>query len=91
MARIYKSPKNEDLFKGISEEHKDTINKMLEIQDILLVNPPNDKKFNMHNDSYFLEYFNILMYIQEDKNYNDEYVKIAIKNLHKKIFKNRRI
>ena len=89
MARIDKEPTKEQLFNGLSKEHKETINKMLEIQDILLINPPNDKRFNKHEFNYMIEYINILNNVQL-KDYSDEYLQNAINNLYDKIFKHRR-
>ena len=40
MARIDKKPTDYQLFNVLSKEHKETIKKMLDIQDILLYNPP---------------------------------------------------
>ena len=68
---------------------KDTINKMLEIQETLLHNPPNDKKFNNHSCKYLIEYLNIIDNV-EINGYSDEYLKGSVKRLHEQIFKNRR-
>lgn len=89
MAQIYKEPKKEQLFNGLNQEHKDILKKMLEIQDILINNPPNDKRFNKQEFKYMLDYINILNNVQL-KDYSDEYLQEAIKELHDKIFKHRR-
>lgn len=62
---------------------------MLEIQDILLNNPPNDKRFKKNEVSYMLEYINILNNA-ELNDYSDEQIKNSINKLYNKIFKNRR-
>ena len=89
MARVYKTPTKEQVINGLSEEHRQTINKMLDIQDILLKNPPNDKKFKKHEFNYMLEYINILNNV-ELSDYSDEYLQDAINNLYDEIFKHRR-
>lgn len=45
MARIYKTPTKEQIFNELDNDLKETLNKMLELQDILINDPPNDKKF----------------------------------------------
>ena len=62
---------------------------MLEIQDILLNNPPNDKRFKKNEVNYMLEYINILSNA-ELNNYSDEQIKNSVNKLYNKIFKNRR-
>ena len=89
MAKIYKTPTKEQLFNELDNDLKTTLNKMLELQDILINNPPNDKKFNKHSFNYMLEYIDILNNVQF-KNYSDEYVTNTINNLYDKVFKNRR-
>ena len=89
MARIYKTPTKEQILNEIEQEHLTTINKMLEIQDILLNNPPIDKSFIKSKFKYILEYIDILTNA-ELKDYSDNYIKNAINNLYDKIFKNRR-
>lgn len=75
----------------MQDDYKKTINQVLEIQDILFNNPPNDKQFNKKSFNYTLDLFNILMIIDQDKgNYSDKMIQQRINNLHKKIFKNRR-
>ena len=75
---------------SLSEEHRDTINKALEIQNILLYEKPNDKRFNKNNTSYLLEYIQILNYIEDNKDYSDKIAIMRINHLYNKIFKNRR-
>ena len=89
MAQIHKEPTKDQLFSGLSQEHRDVLNKMLEIQDILLINPPNDKRFNKHECTYMIEYINILNNVQFS-DYSDEYLQNAINKLYDKIFKHRR-
>ena len=89
MARIYKTPTKEQVLNGLSEEHRNTINKMLEIQDILIDNPPNDKYFNNNEVKYMLQYISILSDV-ELTTYSDERLQKAINRLHTNIFKNRR-
>ena len=89
MARIYQKPTVEQLLKELDEEHKDTINKMLEIQDILLVRPPNDKSFNKYAFNYISDYVSILNKL-ELTDYSDEQLQRSINSLYDKIFKKRR-
>lgn len=89
MARIDKKPTDEQLFNGLSKEHKETIKKMLDIQHILLNDPPNDKKFKKYECTYMLEYIDILNNVQFS-DYSDEYLQNAINKLYDKIFKHRR-
>lgn len=89
MARIYKTPTKEQLLNELEQDHLTTINKMLEIQNILLNNPPNDKPFKKNEFKYMLEYINILTNI-EFTDYSDEHIQNSINNLYDKIFKNRR-
>ena len=75
----------------ISNDLKDTLNKMIEIKDILIDNPPNDKGFNKKQFNYTLELFNIYTQIEQDNaNYSTDYIQSEINDLHKRIFKNRR-
>lgn len=91
MARIYKTPTKEQLYNELDDTLKTTLNKMLEIQNILINNPPNDKKFNNKQMNYFIEYSNILFQIENDNaHYTDDYIINAINNLYDKVFKNRR-
>lgn len=89
MAQIDIKPKQEQVFNGLSEEHRNTLNKMIEIQDILLNDPPNDKRFKRQEFNYMLEYIDILSNVQFT-DYSDEYITNAINNLYDKIFKHRR-
>ena len=89
MAQIYKTPTKEQLYNELSDNLKTTLNKMLELQDVLINNPPNDKKFKKREFNYMLEYIDILNNVQF-KDYSDEYVTNAINNLYDKVFKNRR-
>ncbi len=89
MAQIDIKPKQEQVFNGLSEEHRNTLNKMIEIQDILLNDPPNDKRFKRQEFNYMLEYIDILTNVQYT-DYSDEYITNAINNLYDKIFKHRR-
>lgn len=89
MARIYKTPTKEQLLNELEQDHLTTINKMLEIQNILLNNPPSDKPFKKNEFKYMLEYINILTNI-EFTDYSDEHIQNSINNLYDKIFKNRR-
>ena len=89
MAQIDIKPKQEQVFNGLSEEHRNTLNKMIEIQDILLNDPPNDKRFKRQEFNYMLEYIDILTDVQYT-DYSDEYITNAINNLYDKIFKHRR-
>ena len=62
---------------------------MLELQDILINNPPNDKRFK--DIDYFMEYYDIISKVQDPNvNYSDEYIVIAINSLYNKVFKHRR-
>lgn len=91
MAQIYKTPTKEQVFSNASDELKETLTKMLEIHDILLNDPPNDKKFKTKYMDYFIEYSNILFQIESDNaRYTDTYIVNNIDNLYKKIFKGRR-
>jgi hypothetical protein len=89
MAKIDKPIKKDQLLDDISEEHRDTINKMLELQDILINDPPNDKRFNKYSINYMLDYISILNDVQY-KDYSDEYLIISINNLYNRVFKHRR-
>ena len=89
MAQIDIKPKQEQVFNGLSEEHRNILNKMIEIQDILLNDPPNDKRFKRQEFNYMLEYIDILSNVQFT-DYSDEYITNAINNLYDKIFKHRR-
>lgn len=72
----------------ISEVNK-TINKMLQIQDILLHYEKQDKKLKKGN--YLIDYFLILQMIeQENVNYSDKEIIARVNNLYDKIFKSRR-
>ena len=89
MAKITKPIKKNQLLNEISDEQKDTINKMLELQDIIINNPPNDKRFK--DIDYFMEYYDIISKVQDPNvNYSDEYIVIAINSLYNKVFKHRR-
>lgn len=84
--RIYKDQDDD-----INKELKDTINKMLEINDIVLHNPPNDKIFKRYQFNYTIELFNILTDLEQcNGHYSEEQIQKRINNLHSKIFKNRR-
>lgn len=89
MAQVDKRPTKEQVLSDLSEEHRNTINKMLDIQDILLKNPPSDKRFKRQEFNYMLEYIDILSNMQFT-DYSDEYITNAINNLYDKIFKHRR-
>lgn len=67
-----------------------TIKKMLEIWDILFFNNPRDKRFKNNADKYLMDLFIIIKRIEDDNDYSDTDIKIAIDNLYNKIFKNRR-
>ena len=84
--RIYKNQNND------TSELKDTINKMLEINDILLNNQPTDKKIKRNEFKYMIDLFNIMTAIsgENNKNYSDDEIKASINQLYNKIFKNRR-
>lgn len=70
---------------------KDILNKMIEIKDILIDNPPNDKRFNKKYFDYTLDLFNIYTQLEQDNtNYSTAFIQKEINDLHKKIFKNRR-
>ena len=89
MAKITKPIKKSQLLNEVSDEQKDTINKMLELQDIIINNPPNDKRFK--DIDYFMEYYDIISKVQDPNvNYSDEYIVIAINSLYNKVFKHRR-
>ena len=88
MTRIYKTPRKEEILSNLSE-HQHVIKKMLDIQDILINDPPNDKRFKKHEFNYMLKYINILNNVQL-KDYSDKYLQNAINNLYDEIFKNRR-
>lgn len=89
MVQIDKPPDKELLFKNLSKKHKDTINKMLDLQDILLNDPPNDKRFKKNEFNYFMEYFNIIGIIQYS-DYNDRDIQETINKLYNEVFKHRR-
>ena len=80
---------SQELYNSLNKEHREIIDKMLEIQDILINDPPNDKKFNKNQYNYMLEYINILNNV-EFSDYSDKYLIKAIDNLYNKIFKHRR-
>lgn len=68
-----------------------TIKQIIEIQDILFNNPPNDKRFNRYSFSYTIELFNIMTDLELDNgHYSDEAIQRRINNLYNRIFKNRR-
>lgn len=71
-------------------ETNETIQKMMKIWDILLVNSPHNKKFNKKNTSYISDLFFIVSKLENDKsNYSDDEIKRDINNLYDKIFKRR--
>lgn len=72
-----------------NDRYEIAINKMLELQDILINNPPNDKSFKKHEFNYLLAYMNILAKVQYS-DYNDEHIINAIDKLNDRVFKNRR-
>lgn len=73
------------------QDLKDTINQVIEIQDILFNKPPNDKGFKKNEFNYTLDLFMILNDIEQDKgHYSDEIIQKRINNLYNRIFKNRR-
>lgn len=91
MARIYQTPTKEQILNDASDELKETLNKMIAIKDILLNDPPKDKKFNKRYMDYFIEYSTILFKVEsENTRYTNTYIKNAINRLYDKIFKNRR-
>ncbi len=79
----------EKVLQDLEEDQKDTIKKFLAIQDILIDNPPNDKKFNDKSCSYIISFIMLLDNI-EDKGYNDDKIIQEINQLYERIFKNRR-
>lgn len=85
MARVYQEA-NDD---GVNNEHIDTIKKALEIQDILINDPPNDKRFNNNSSKYLLDYITILNDVK-NSDYSDAYIVSRINSLYNKIFKHRR-
>lgn len=94
MARVYKDTttlkmKYEIQHSELSNGTKEAIYKWLDIQDILLYNPPNDKRFKKHKDTYFKEFFKIVLNVKKGI-YNDCYYISVINDLYKKVFKNRR-
>ena len=89
MARLDIEPSKDQLFSELNDEHKSTITKALEIQDILINNPPSDKRFNKHSITYILDYIEILNAVQND-DYNDKNIQRRINSLYNKVFKNRR-
>lgn len=89
MARIYKKPTKERLLNRLDEEHKETINKMLELQEILVNNPPNDKAFTKKGTNYLIDYISVLNDI-DINDYSDEHIKKLVNNLYNRVFKNRR-
>lgn len=72
--------------------HQEIIKKALKIQDILLVNTPNDKDVVNNSTEWLLEYINIINKLDGsyNKHYSDEVIIKGINNLYNKIFKNRR-
>lgn len=91
MARIYQTPTREQILNDANDEFKETLNKMIAIQDILLNDPPKDKKFNKRYMDYFIEYSTILFKVEsENERYTNTYIQNAINRLYNKIFKNRR-
>lgn len=90
--QIKRRQTKEQLIKDLTngdDYFKETINKMLEIQETLLFNPPKDKRFNNHSSNYLIEYINIINNV-EIYGYSDEYLKGSVNRLHEQIFKNRR-
>ena len=85
MARINNPLTTEQLTK----EHREAINKMLAILDIINVKPPNDKRFNKNYANYVIDLINIERLL-ESKHYDDKYIQISINELYDKIFKHRR-
>lgn len=72
--------------------HQEIIKKALKIQDILLVNTPNDKDVVNNSTEWLLEYIDIINKLDGsyNKHYSDEVIIKGINNLYNKIFKNRR-
>ncbi len=69
----------------------ETIQKMIKIWDILLVKPPNDKKFNKKSGDYITDLFIIVHKIESQEiSYSDDEIQKDIDHLYNKIFKNRR-
>jgi hypothetical protein len=74
----------------ISEEHKQCLIKMVEIRDALLYGGCELNFFN-YKDNYSLDFFKIMIMLEDDKkDYSDIVIMGAINKLHKKMFKNRR-
>lgn len=74
---------------GLSEEHKDTILKMLDIQKALFSDDIELNLFNSKNN-YILPYCQIIGYIENDKDYSDETIIKLVNELYNRMFKNRR-
>ena len=89
MARIDHKPTFNQLKEKLDKEHQETINKMLKIQDLLLCNPPKDKRFKKYDTKYLLKYIEIINNIQ-NTDYNEPYIRDSINNLYNKIFEHRR-
>jgi len=67
----------------------DTRDKLSELLDILLTNPPNDKKFNNNHFNYILKLFSISEHIEQEE-YSEDLIEKEINALYNKVFKNRR-
>lgn len=76
-------------FKSNDNEIKTTIDKALQIQNILLYDKMVDKKLEKQHTNYMIEYIQILNLL-DDKCYSDTLIQNKINNLYDKIFKNRR-
>lgn len=72
------------------DDTNETIKKALKITDILINNPPKDKRFLKRYDDYFLQYYLIISRVQENKHYSDDEIQRDINKLYNDIFKNRR-
>lgn len=72
------------------DDTNEKIKKALKITDILINNPPKDKRFLKRYDDYFLQYFLIMSRVQENKHYSDDEIQRDVNKLYNDIFKNRR-
>lgn len=73
------------------DDTNETIKKMLKITDILLYNPPKDKRFLKRSDNYFIQLYLIMSRVQdENKHYSDDEIQRDVNALYNDIFKNRR-
>lgn len=83
----------DDLLDELSQEHKETIKRALQIRDILLLHTPNDKRFKRKYNDYLLDFIKIISYLddKEGVDYSEDEIQNRINALYNEIFKNRRL